>query len=67
MCSVFLLIERWSKEKGMASAFKAESERFHQESELSGRAHEEKSQRKEPRRETEMTIVNGIIPRQQAG
>lgn len=51
----------------MASAFKAESERFHQESELSGRAHEEKSQRKEPRRETEMTIVNGIIPRQQAG
>lgn len=45
----------------MASAYKAESERFHQERELSGRAHEAKSQRKEPRKETEMTIANSII------
>lgn len=37
--SIFLLplgVERWRTEKGMASAYKAESERFHQECELSG-------------------------------
>lgn len=49
----------------MDSAYKADSERFHQESELSGRAHEAKSLRKKPRKDTEIMIINSIILQQQ--
>ena len=51
----------------MVLAYKADSERFHQQSELSGRAHEAKSQRQEPKKEKEMTTVNSIINCQQHG
>lgn len=49
----------------MGSAYKADSERFHQESEHLGRTREAKSQRKKPRKNTEITIINSIILWQQ--